>query len=90
MFRISRSVLIRQNKWFHWRNEDYSRKAESAGPNTSSIPIDLLRFNEARYLSRYLSIYQAAGFQNIAFNVLILLAICFKVWVKLVGIGEGI
>ena len=34
-----------------------------------SILINLLKFNETRYLSQYLSIYRATRFQNIAFNV---------------------
>ena len=31
--------------------DKYSRKAESAGLDTSSIPVDISRFNKARYLS---------------------------------------
>ena len=65
-----------------------SRKAESTSPNTSSIPVDLSRSIKARYLSRYLLIYQAYGIFDIAYNVLILKGFFF-LWVCIILIGLG-
>ena len=84
-----------------WRLlKNCSRKAEYAGHAISSIPMDLSRFTEAWYISWDLSIYQAYGISDIAYNVLILLVICLwvctiligleksKVCVNLIGIGK--
>ena len=56
--------------------------------DTSSIPVNLSRFNKARYLARYLLIYQATGFliqpATFYFNWLFCLWVC----VNLIGVGE--
>ena len=53
------------NKWYYLRHEEYSRnntrKARTVDLDTSSILVDLLRFNETRYLAWHLSFYWDSG-----------------------------
>ena len=76
-----------------------SRKVESVGPNTSSIPIDLSRFNEAWYIPGLipldLSSYGILEYflQRLDSNWLLFMGLYnlnwnMRVYVILIGIGE--